>query len=345
MAKQCTFSANQSQDLAVGVYSGDYLTVDSCTVTVGAGIGIQLTNDGTGARVTNNVLTGNSSSTYGIRTLLESGSPTLSGNTISGLTNGEAIRITGGAPIVTQNALTGCKYGISTTVGSYTVGDAADTTKHNTITGHTTAGILADGANATPAILTNNISSNTYGVTIKSGANPNLGNANQDGNNKFLSNSTYCIWNRNSTGTVSARGNYFGACGGGGFPVTCWNGNVDTNNYLCTAPFTQASFGHPGIVEIGSAQALALRAAPNPTGGRTTLHFEIDGSAEVEVQVFDVAGRLVRRFGRTEYGPGEHAVLWDGATSAGQPAPAGIYFFRAIANDRLTRTARVLVVR
>ena len=114
---------------------------------------------------------------------------------------------------------------------------------------------------------------------------------------------------------------------------------------LASAHFHLGSLYYRTAGAGGSAQALALRAAPNPTGGRTTLHFEIDGSAEVEVQVFDVAGRLVRRFGRTEYGPGEHAVLWDGATSAGQPAPAGIYFFRAIANDRLTRTARVLVVR
>jgi flagellar hook assembly protein FlgD len=96
---------------------------------------------------------------------------------------------------------------------------------------------------------------------------------------------------------------------------------------------------------VGPASAIDLRVTPNPTMGQTAVRIELDGSAQAGVQVFDVAGRLVREFPRMPLETGENLVRWDGKTTDGRTAPAGIYFFRVTTDNRLTRTARILVVR
>jgi len=72
-----------------------------------------------------------------------------------------------------------------------------------------------------------------------------------------------------------------------------------------------------------------LRASPNPFNPRTSLAFSLAAPARVDLEIFDVAGRPVRRLlSGADYAAGTHAVTWDGRGDGGRSLPSGVYFCR-----------------
>ena len=83
--------------------------------------------------------------------------------------------------------------------------------------------------------------------------------------------------------------------------------------------------------------------APNPSRGAARFALTLPGPAEVEVAVFDAAGRRVRTLLSGAAGPGDRPLVWDGLDARGRRAGAGVYFVRASAN-RSTATRRLVRV-
>jgi hypothetical protein len=50
-------------------------------------------------------------------------------------------------------------------------------------------------------------------------------------------------------------------------------------------------------------------------------------------EVFDVAGRLVRRILDEPSIAGERVLTWEGTDRVGRPAASGVYFFRLTVGD------------
>ncbi len=74
---------------------------------------------------------------------------------------------------------------------------------------------------------------------------------------------------------------------------------------------------------------VALRSnVPNPFRRSTTIRFEMPNEDMVRLDVFDVAGRLLRRLVTERLPAGSHAVLWDGTDSHGNHVRSGVYFSR-----------------
>ena len=85
----------------------------------------------------------------------------------------------------------------------------------------------------------------------------------------------------------------------------------------------------PGIERVS-----LLGNAPNPFNPRTTIRFELPEDTKVELDVFDISGRLVRRLvSEMRTGPARHEVVWDGIDAAGQQVASGVYFYRLRAGD------------
>ncbi len=77
---------------------------------------------------------------------------------------------------------------------------------------------------------------------------------------------------------------------------------------------------------------LALRAAPNPALGATTLSWSLPSPPHgdgLSIQIFDVAGRLLRAWQPPAVGEG--SLVWDGCDAEGRLLPAGVYLARASA--------------
>jgi hypothetical protein len=77
------------------------------------------------------------------------------------------------------------------------------------------------------------------------------------------------------------------------------------------------------------AATLALgKPLPNPTTGATRIGFTLPKSGDVELAVFDLAGRMVSRLAMGRFAAGEHVVQWAGTDEAGRPLPSGTYLYR-----------------
>ncbi len=83
---------------------------------------------------------------------------------------------------------------------------------------------------------------------------------------------------------------------------------------------------------------------PNPFSPSTSVRFVIPVTTHVDLAVYDVAGRLVRRLVDGELSGGEHAVLWDGKDAAGVDAASGVYFCKLSALATV-QTGRMALVR
>jgi len=94
------------------------------------------------------------------------------------------------------------------------------------------------------------------------------------------------------------------------------------NHYPMGAAQFVAAVDHS---EGGAVPALTLAARPRVGGA--VLRFGLVDGADVRLELYDVAGRLLTTLVNGYRGPGEYEVAWDGASSAGQ-APSGIYFAR-----------------
>lgn len=88
-----------------------------------------------------------------------------------------------------------------------------------------------------------------------------------------------------------------------------------------------------GIEDGGSTPGnLSLTAEPNPFNGSVNLRLAWSGVPEDErpvVELFDLSGRLIRRFDDGRFSEGEGLAVWDGRMLDGSPAPPGIYFARS----------------
>lgn len=85
--------------------------------------------------------------------------------------------------------------------------------------------------------------------------------------------------------------------------------------------------------------------SPNPFNPSTTISFELASPREVSLGVFDLAGRLVKTLISGEWrDTGRHFAEWNGRDAAGQPAAAGVYFYRLQAGS-FAETKRMLLLK
>ena len=67
---------------------------------------------------------------------------------------------------------------------------------------------------------------------------------------------------------------------------------------------------------------------PNPFRETTQIRFELPRGGEARIQIYDVAGRLVRTLVDQALPAGSHTVVWDGRDAAQNAVAGGIYFYR-----------------
>lgn len=99
-----------------------------------------------------------------------------------------------------------------------------------------------------------------------------------------------------------------------------------------------------GPASAAPSYGLAVSAFPNPSRAQVSLGFRALDGDPLEVNVFDVRGRLVRHV-LAGAGTGTWAAAtWDGRDENGQPAADGVYFLCAHSSEG-TRSLRLTLVR
>lgn len=64
---------------------------------------------------------------------------------------------------------------------------------------------------------------------------------------------------------------------------------------------------------------------PNPFNPLTKIEFALERPGNVDISVFDIAGRRIASLHHGELGAGDHHVTWNGKTDNGLPVSAGQY--------------------
>jgi hypothetical protein len=85
---------------------------------------------------------------------------------------------------------------------------------------------------------------------------------------------------------------------------------------------------------------------PNPFADATSLSFSVDrNDARVEIDVFDVRGRLVRQLLDRRLTRGRHIVGWDSRDVSGTLVAPGVYFARYHVNGEPGGEKKMVVLR
>ena len=110
----------------------------------------------------------------------------------------------------------------------------------------------------------------------------------------------------------------------------------------------------PFVIGVGSATsvpggklpvAFALYpSVPNPFNPQTTIAYDIpSGGADVNITVYDVAGRMVRELVNEHRAAGTWSVQWNGDDDHGQRVASGVYFYRMHAGSFVETRKMVLL--
>jgi flagellar hook assembly protein FlgD len=82
------------------------------------------------------------------------------------------------------------------------------------------------------------------------------------------------------------------------------------------------------VGDAPAAIAFGLRAHPNPARGAATIAFDLPRAGDVELALYDLAGRRVRTLARGALPGGRHQVAWDGRDDRGRNVAPGVYLCR-----------------
>jgi len=89
------------------------------------------------------------------------------------------------------------------------------------------------------------------------------------------------------------------------------------------------SYDGVSAVPVAAPAVLELRDnVPNPFNPATAVHFYLAAPTDVRLDIYDVAGRLVKNLVVGSFDAGDHQVRWDGTDGAGRSVASGTYYAR-----------------
>jgi aminopeptidase YwaD len=103
-------------------------------------------------------------------------------------------------------------------------------------------------------------------------------------------------------------------------------------------PVDEEPPGGPHVTELR-----LLQNTPNPFSDRTSIRYHIPEKGEVELRIYDVAGRLVRSLHTGDQSEGAYAVSWDGTDNNGLHVGNAVYLCKLRHDDRTIIRKLVLI--
>ena len=82
---------------------------------------------------------------------------------------------------------------------------------------------------------------------------------------------------------------------------------------------------------------------PNPFNPVTRIPYELAEKAEVLISIYNMRGKLVRRFREGVKSPGKYSVLWNGSNEMGERVSSGTYYYQLRVADYATNRRMVIL--
>ena len=89
---------------------------------------------------------------------------------------------------------------------------------------------------------------------------------------------------------------------------------------------------------------------PNPGNPDTWIPYALSSEGEARIEIYDMAGRLIRSLDLGSKLPGRYiskdkAAHWDGRNSSGAEVPSGIYFYTLKAGSSFVKTRKLVMLK
>ncbi|RMG59168.1 MAG: T9SS C-terminal target domain-containing protein [Bacteroidetes bacterium] len=111
-------------------------------------------------------------------------------------------------------------------------------------------------------------------------------------------------------------------------PMEAYNGNLQYLSVVSAGGMvTVGADATTSILDPSLAGYALLKNVPNPFSTQTRIRFEIPQAGEVNLEIYNTTGQIVRRY-QDAYGPGKHEVIWAGDNEAGMRLASGTYYCR-----------------
>ena len=87
-----------------------------------------------------------------------------------------------------------------------------------------------------------------------------------------------------------------------------------------------------------------LQNFPNPFNPSTTIRYELQKKGMVEVNIYDVNGRLVNQLVKQNQSVGMHTVVWNGKNLFGDKVASGLYIY-AVKFENTLYTKKMILLK
>ncbi len=90
---------------------------------------------------------------------------------------------------------------------------------------------------------------------------------------------------------------------------------------------------------------------PNPFNPSTQIEYTLPNTSEVEVEIYDLTGKLVKSFNISSQTAGINTLKWNGTNSNGKQVASGIYLyhFKAVSlegkNETFEKSAKLILMK
>jgi hypothetical protein len=101
--------------------------------------------------------------------------------------------------------------------------------------------------------------------------------------------------------------------------------------------------GPHAFAVLSPARLVLQQNRPNPFNPTTSIAFALPAPSPIELTIFDLAGRRVRRLAFGPFDAGLHVRDWDGRDDAGRPVSSGVYIYR-LKTSHDTRAKRMTLL-
>ena len=71
---------------------------------------------------------------------------------------------------------------------------------------------------------------------------------------------------------------------------------------------------------------------PNPFNNETAIPYGLNKESHVQIVIYDILGRVIRKFDVGQQAVGYHNILWDGHNDFGRRVATGVYFYQMTVN-------------
>ena len=140
------------------------------------------------------------------------------------------------------------------------------------------------------------------------------------------------------------------AIGGNSGRVLLWD--TDGAGGPSTSPCGDVNLGSNGtetviadaVERAGSLEIAMDSGRPNPIGGNTVVPFYLPRDGTVRLEVYNLAGQLVRVLAHDHYRAGAHEITWDARDSSGRRMASGVYMVLMSTGDAI-RHRKLTIVR